>query len=162
MRSRPIEKFTRAAERMLALALETVASTAPTIRRSAPIDPMNPVATSATRICESASASMDSVPVETHITLTYIRVGVITESIIASGRSRLGFLISPAVVAMTSKPMKVTYTVSTVAATAGHPFGSNSPIVGPLRNPNPRNATIRPTRVRTITFWSAPVSSTPS
>jgi|GEM_PF-5179336 len=93
---------------MLAFALETVASTAPTIIANAPMGPMYSVATSATGICEPASASMESVPVETYITPTYISVGVTTAAIIASGRFRLGFLISSALVAMTSKPMNVT------------------------------------------------------
>ena len=69
---------------------------------------MNSVATSATGICEAASASIDSVPVETNITPTYISVGVTTDAIIASGRFRLGFLISSALVAITSNPMNVT------------------------------------------------------
>jgi hypothetical protein len=138
MRSRPIAKLTRAAERMEAFALETVASTAPTIISTDPNAPraagptstkgMAPamgrnvlVATSATGISDPESTSSGSVPVETYITPTYSSVGVTTDAIIASGRFRLGFLISSALVAMTSNPMNVTYTVPTVAATAGQP-----------------------------------------
>lgn len=90
------------------VALEPIGKTAPTIMRSAPIEPMNSVATSATGNCESERASMDNVPVDIYIAPTYINVGVTTAAIIASGRFRLGFLISSALVAMTSNPMKVT------------------------------------------------------
>lgn len=108
-------KFTRAADRIEAFALKTVAMVVGAVLATTPTVPRICWATSATGILELASASMLSVPVLTNMTSTYSSVGVTTAAIIDNGRFRLGFLISSALVAITSNPMSVTYTVPMVA-----------------------------------------------
>jgi hypothetical protein len=90
-------------------------------------------------------------------------VGVSTDAIIESGRLRPGFLISSALVAITSKPMKVTYTVAAVEATAPQPLGLNGRKVpqSMLKTPKARKTRMNPISRITIRFWRDPASLTP-